>query len=367
MSEGASWHAKFKHSAYVFAGGLSFDLTEGDILAVFSQYGEIVDVNLVRAEDTGKSRGFAFICYEDQRSTVLAVDNLNGAKVVGRTIKVEHVEDYRLKDEEAAKRKDWKCGCGAENFKFRDNCFKCGGTRPLLEGESGEDQLRDVDGGRSADGAAGVEGRRMYKGLEHVERVAEDERPAMEEGVATARRAEAWEGAAFKAISQTSEEDEMIKALKARKEAAMARAKAATAGLPIPGDDDALKEAKREAKRARKEKKAAKKSKKKEKKQGKKSSHDDRKDEYDDGLGSSSDSEEEEGVILMVTERDGNRGRAVEGGQRRRSRSREWGEERRSRSRERYDDRSGRGGRGRSRDRYDDRSGRGGRDRSRDR
>ena len=48
MSEGASWHAKFKDSAYIFAGGLSFDLTEGDILAVFSQYGEIVDVNLVR-------------------------------------------------------------------------------------------------------------------------------------------------------------------------------------------------------------------------------------------------------------------------------------------------------------------------------
>ena len=123
MSEGASWHAKFKDSAYIFAGGLSFDLTEGDILAVFSQYGEIVDVNLVRNEETGKSRGFAFICYEDQRSTVLAVDNLNGAKVLGRTIKVEHVEDYRLKDEEAAKKKDWKCGCGAENFKFRDNCL----------------------------------------------------------------------------------------------------------------------------------------------------------------------------------------------------------------------------------------------------
>ncbi|EEH60765.1 uncharacterized protein MICPUCDRAFT_8359, partial [Micromonas pusilla CCMP1545] len=99
LSEGASWHAKYKHSAYVFAGGLSFDLTEGDVLAVFSQYGEIVDVNLVRHEDTGKSRGFAFICYEDQRSTVLAVDNLNGAKVLGRIIKVDHVEDYKLKDE----------------------------------------------------------------------------------------------------------------------------------------------------------------------------------------------------------------------------------------------------------------------------
>jgi len=40
-----------------------------------------MNINLVRDKDTGKSKGFAFICYEDQRSTILAVDNLNGAKV----------------------------------------------------------------------------------------------------------------------------------------------------------------------------------------------------------------------------------------------------------------------------------------------
>jgi len=47
----------------------------------FVRYGEIVNINLVRDKDTGKSKGFAFVCYEDQRSTILAVDNLNGAKV----------------------------------------------------------------------------------------------------------------------------------------------------------------------------------------------------------------------------------------------------------------------------------------------
>ena len=53
VGDSASWHARFKHSAYIFTGGLSYDLTEGDLLAVFSQYGEIVDVNLVRDKDTG--------------------------------------------------------------------------------------------------------------------------------------------------------------------------------------------------------------------------------------------------------------------------------------------------------------------------
>lgn len=37
------------------------------------RYGEVVDVNLVRDKGTGKSKGFAFVAYEDQRSTNLAV------------------------------------------------------------------------------------------------------------------------------------------------------------------------------------------------------------------------------------------------------------------------------------------------------
>lgn len=46
------------------------------------RYGELVDVRLMRDKKTGKSRGFAFVAYEDQRSTILAVDNFNGAEVI---------------------------------------------------------------------------------------------------------------------------------------------------------------------------------------------------------------------------------------------------------------------------------------------
>lgn len=107
-----SWHAQYKDSAYVYVGGFPYELTEGDLIAVMSQcvpkaefvldrpctrlrsysqpsdmhaagrrYGEIVDLNLVRDRGTGKSKGFCFVAYEDQRSTVLAVDNLNGFQV----------------------------------------------------------------------------------------------------------------------------------------------------------------------------------------------------------------------------------------------------------------------------------------------
>lgn len=94
--EAGSWHQQYRESSYVYVGGLSYELSEGDVLCVFSQWGEIEDINLVRDEATGNSKGFAFVKFEDQRSTVLAVDNFNGAKLLGRVIRVDHVSHYKL-------------------------------------------------------------------------------------------------------------------------------------------------------------------------------------------------------------------------------------------------------------------------------
>lgn len=114
-TQGGSWHDQYKDSAHIFIGGawmpalvsdtpssnsyippgLPPELTEGDVITIFSQYGEPVDINLPRDKSTGKARGFGFLMYEDQRSTILAVDNLNGAKVLNRTLRVDHVNNYK--------------------------------------------------------------------------------------------------------------------------------------------------------------------------------------------------------------------------------------------------------------------------------
>jgi len=59
----------------------------------------------VRDKETGKSRGFAFLKYEDQRSTDLAVDNLGGAVIMGRTLRVDHTR-YKKKDDEPEEGED---------------------------------------------------------------------------------------------------------------------------------------------------------------------------------------------------------------------------------------------------------------------
>ncbi|SCU89086.1 LADA_0E13608g1_1 [Lachancea dasiensis] len=90
LSPSASWHNEYKDQAYIYVGGLNKDLTEGDVLTIFSQYGVPVDVKLVRDQETGDSKGFGYLKYEDQRSTALAVDNLNGTTIAGKSLRVDH-------------------------------------------------------------------------------------------------------------------------------------------------------------------------------------------------------------------------------------------------------------------------------------
>ena len=56
----------------------------------------------------------------DQRSTILAVDNLNGIKVLSRMIRVDHVHQYKLpKDLEKLdqdKRKLFEEGCAPKEI-----------------------------------------------------------------------------------------------------------------------------------------------------------------------------------------------------------------------------------------------------------
>ncbi|KAK4899654.1 RNA-binding protein Cwf29 [Elasticomyces elasticus] len=149
----ASWHTDYRDTAYIYIGGLPFELSEGDILTIFSQYGNPVHINLVRDKETGKSRGYCFLKYEDQRSCDLAVDNLSGAGVMGRVVSVDHTR-YKKKDgeiegvgdeEEVADDTDEE---GASRSKRRrtESASESEAERPLIKEEVDLAKLkRDMD------------------------------------------------------------------------------------------------------------------------------------------------------------------------------------------------------------------------------
>lgn len=92
-----SFHYDWKDIPYIKVQNLNNLLSEGDILTIFEQYGTVDRINLVRDESTGRSIGICILSYEDWRSTVLAVDNLNGIELMGRVICVTHTNHKNSK------------------------------------------------------------------------------------------------------------------------------------------------------------------------------------------------------------------------------------------------------------------------------
>ncbi|KAK7945727.1 hypothetical protein WMY93_001455 [Mugilogobius chulae] len=62
----------------LFIGGLSFDTNEDTLAAAFGKYGTIEKVDVIRDRETGKSRGFGFVKYDNAEDAKDALDAMNG-------------------------------------------------------------------------------------------------------------------------------------------------------------------------------------------------------------------------------------------------------------------------------------------------
>jgi RNA recognition motif-containing protein len=72
----------------LFVGNLSFNTTEGDILELFKQAGNVVSCELIMDKFTGKSRGFAFVQMGTQEEANKAIADFNGKEIDGRSLTV---------------------------------------------------------------------------------------------------------------------------------------------------------------------------------------------------------------------------------------------------------------------------------------
>jgi hypothetical protein len=79
----------------LYVGNLSFDTTEAEIRVAFEEHGEVKEVRLVLDRDTGRSRGFAFVTMSDSDGAQRAMEQMNGASLGGRPLRVNEAHDKR--------------------------------------------------------------------------------------------------------------------------------------------------------------------------------------------------------------------------------------------------------------------------------
>ena len=76
-------------SKKLFVGSLSWDTNDEGLRNAFSAHGEISEAIVISDRDTGRSRGFGFVTFDDDEAADKAVAALNGTELDGRTIKVD--------------------------------------------------------------------------------------------------------------------------------------------------------------------------------------------------------------------------------------------------------------------------------------
>ena len=71
----------------VYVGNLAYSTTSADLEDFFAKYGAIAEVKLIMDRETGNSKGFAFITFDNETSAKNAIE-ANGTEFQGRNLKV---------------------------------------------------------------------------------------------------------------------------------------------------------------------------------------------------------------------------------------------------------------------------------------
>jgi len=82
----------------VYVGGLADEVTEKLLNDAFIPFGDISDIQMPVDYETQRHRGFAFVEYETAEDAAAAIDNMNDAELLGRTIRVNVAKPQRIKE-----------------------------------------------------------------------------------------------------------------------------------------------------------------------------------------------------------------------------------------------------------------------------
>jgi cold-inducible RNA-binding protein len=72
----------------LFVGGLPFSTTDDELRELFAAHGAVASATVVKDRDSGRSKGFGFVEYENDDEGKAAEQALNNSDLGGRSISV---------------------------------------------------------------------------------------------------------------------------------------------------------------------------------------------------------------------------------------------------------------------------------------
>lgn len=75
-------------SKKLFVGGLPWAVDDNGLSDMFSSYGNVSSAKVITDRESGRSKGFGFVEFDDDAAADKAVSEMNGKEVEGRNITV---------------------------------------------------------------------------------------------------------------------------------------------------------------------------------------------------------------------------------------------------------------------------------------
>ncbi len=76
----------------IHVGNLAYNVTEDDLRSIFSSYGEVSSVNIIKERSSGQSKGFGFVEMLNNSEADKAMKGLNGTRVKEQIIKLSQAK-----------------------------------------------------------------------------------------------------------------------------------------------------------------------------------------------------------------------------------------------------------------------------------
>ncbi len=77
----------------LFVGGLSWNTDDNLLRESFGKFGIVADARVILDRDTGRSRGFGFVTFDDDNAAKSAIATMDGSKLDGRNIRVNEAQE----------------------------------------------------------------------------------------------------------------------------------------------------------------------------------------------------------------------------------------------------------------------------------
>ncbi|MEJ2158078.1 MAG: RNA-binding protein [Desulfobacteraceae bacterium] len=79
----------------IYIGNLSFSTTEDNLKSLFTEFGDVESVKIIKDRFSGRPKGFGFIEMPSNSEADQAIKALNGNRINGNNIKVKPADSGR--------------------------------------------------------------------------------------------------------------------------------------------------------------------------------------------------------------------------------------------------------------------------------